>query len=141
VPPSLGVTRLVDGADVGVLEQRQSIGLALEHPDLVVVDELATPDDLESDATLRVLLLGFEDDSHPTLAELAQDSVLADCWRKIGREIVRNLCLGLRQRGIFVERNGRVFASGRRLLGIDGQITKGLFALNFGPIRIVIGHG
>ncbi len=65
----LGASRLVDAADVGVLEPRQRVRLALEHPHPLLVDELPAADDLDRDPAPGVLLLGFVDHTHPAFAE------------------------------------------------------------------------
>ena len=141
MPATLGVTRLVDGADVGVFEQRQGVGFALEHSDLVVVDELTTPNHLERHPSLRILLLGFEHHPHPTFTQLAQDLVLADGRRKTGGKASRCRVLRCRHRGVLVEGKRRVGIVRQRLVGPQGQIPKGLLALHLGPIRIFLGHG
>jgi hypothetical protein len=57
-----------------VREPGQRLGLAPEHPEVLVVDEVPAAHDLEGDSPVRVLLLGLEDDPHPALAELAEDA-------------------------------------------------------------------
>ncbi len=61
-----------------MLEPGQGLDLALEHPEVLLVDEAAAADDLERHPAPRVLLLGLVDDAHAALAELAEDAVGAE---------------------------------------------------------------
>ena len=78
VLPLLGAPGVVDGADVRMLEAREGVDLALEHPDVLLVHEAAAADDLERHPSPRVLLLRLVDDPHAALAELAEDAVGAE---------------------------------------------------------------
>ena len=78
VPPVLGPPGLVDGGDVGVLEARERLRLALEHAHLHVVEQRTAAHDLERDPPSGALLLRLPDDPHAALAELAKDAVAPD---------------------------------------------------------------
>ena len=80
----LGTSRLVDGADVRVLQPGEGLRLALEHPDPGVVHERAAANDLDRHLSLRAGLLRLVDDPHAALAQHAQDPVLADPFRYLG---------------------------------------------------------
>ena len=70
----LGPAGVVDGGDVGMLEARQGLDLALEQPDVRLVHEAATADDLERHPAPRLLLLRLVDDPHAPFAELAENA-------------------------------------------------------------------
>jgi hypothetical protein len=53
----------------------------------VLVHELAAANDLDRDTALRVLLFGLVDHTHPALAELSEDAVLADCLGQLDRGV------------------------------------------------------
>ncbi len=74
----VGVAGGVDGRDVGVLEPRQRLRLALEHPRVELVDLVVAAHDLEGDPALRAFLLGLPHHSHAAPAELADDPVAGD---------------------------------------------------------------
>ena len=73
-----GATGLVDGRDAGVFEACQGLRLALEQFNVVLVDQLAAPDDLEGDRAPGHPLLRLPHHAHPTVAELPDDSVSTD---------------------------------------------------------------
>ncbi len=83
VVPVVGVARLVDRGDVGVLEAAEDLRLAVEHAGVEIVDVVPLAHDLERDAAARVLLLGFPDDAHPALAEQPEDAIPADRGRHL----------------------------------------------------------
>ncbi len=73
--------RFVERRDVRVREPGQSLRLPPEHPQVLLVDEVAGAHDLERDPPARALLLGLVDDPHPALAELSEDAEPADLAR------------------------------------------------------------
>jgi hypothetical protein len=78
-------------------QTREGLGLALEHLDALVIDESASANHLEGDLALGVLLLGFVDDAHAALTEVAEDAVAADARgesRGAGRRCGRSCRLG-----------------------------------------------
>jgi hypothetical protein len=54
---------------------REGLHPALEHLDPQVVHERTATDHFERDASLRISLLGFVDDTHPAFPELADNTV------------------------------------------------------------------
>ncbi len=80
----VGPARLVDAADVRVLEPSQRVRLALEHADVVLIHVLVAANDFDRDLALRVLLLSLVNHTHSTLAEFREDAVVAN-GRRDGR--------------------------------------------------------
>ncbi len=74
----VGVARLVDGGDVGVLEAGEGLGLAEEQTRVQVVDDVIAAHHLEGDAASRPLLLGLPHHSHAALAEQTDDAIAGD---------------------------------------------------------------
>src|SRR5262245_25478798 len=68
-----------------MLEPRQRLYFSPEQAHVGVVDEAAASDDLQSDCTLRILLLGFVHDPHSARAELPEDAEIPDSHRAGGR--------------------------------------------------------
>ena len=56
----------------------QGLRLAIEQLDVVLVDQLASPDNLEGDQASGHLLLRLPHHAHPAVAELPDDSISAD---------------------------------------------------------------
>ena len=69
---------LVDSADVWVIEARRSLRLAEETLFLVTIAEQMGAEELESNRTLELGVLGLVDDAHPALAEFGGDLVMGD---------------------------------------------------------------
>jgi hypothetical protein len=58
-----------------MLEPRERLRLALEHPRVEFVDPVVAAHDLEGDPAFRPLLLGLPHHSHAAPAELAENPV------------------------------------------------------------------
>ena len=67
-----------DGNDVGVVQPGSRLGLALEAQQLLGVVEGVRWQHLQRHAPAQRHLLGLEDDAHAALADLAQDTVIAE---------------------------------------------------------------
>ena len=81
----LAFSDLVDGADVGVVEDRGGLGLVDEAlAGLGVVRELGR-EELERDGAAELEIVGLVDDAHSAPADLAEDAVLAGDNRPGGK--------------------------------------------------------
>ncbi len=125
VVPVVGVTRLVDGRDIGVLQPAEGLGLALEETGVDLVDQVSAAHDLERDASLGVLLLGLVNDAHATLAEHRDDPVAADRRGQRGRRPapgrVRLCSRPDRDREVF--RRLHRLGGCRRIIGVHGVVV------------------
>ena len=66
-----------DRHDVGVVQPRRRLRLALEPPHLLRVQQRAGREDLQRHAAAQRLLLGLVDHAHAAPADLAEDAVVA----------------------------------------------------------------
>lgn len=101
---------LVDGHDVGVLEQGRRLGLGMKSMDGLAGGQRVGHQQLERDGAAHPELTGFMDDAHPAVAQLAHQFVVAEETRGVpvaGRRwiggwirlIVRSLETGLEMAG------------------------------------------
>jgi hypothetical protein len=101
----------------GVAQPAQRLGLALEKPEVQLVDVLPAADHLQCDAATRLALLRLVDDAHSAFAELAQDPVIADRLPD-GRRLAPLACW---RRGAHGPRRVHAGCGLRRLLGREGR--------------------
>ena len=69
---------VVDRDDVGVVQRRGGLGLALETPPALGVADGFAGEELQGDRALEPRVERAIDDSHPALAKLAEDPVMGD---------------------------------------------------------------
>jgi len=74
----IGAAGLIDGRDSRVLEPGEHLRLAPEEPDRRLINVAVSPDDLEGDRALWVLLFGLVYDPHPSGADQRDDSEITD---------------------------------------------------------------
>ncbi len=79
----------VNGADVGMVQRRGSLGFALKAGESLRVFGYVVGQELQSNEPAELHVLGFVDHTHPTAAEFLNDAVvrdgLADHWSRILR--------------------------------------------------------
>ncbi len=80
----IGVAGLVDGGDVGVLEPRQRLGLAVEEAGVELVHLVLAAHHLERHPAMRPVLLRLPHRTHPALAEKTENAIARDHGR-LGR--------------------------------------------------------
>src|SRR6266849_893586 len=75
---SLGLVNLVDGADVRMIQCRGSLGFALKTAECLRVFGYVVGQELESNETTKLHILGLVNHTHPATAELLNDAVVRD---------------------------------------------------------------
>src|SRR5580704_633056 len=80
------VVNLVDGADVGVIQCRGSLGFALKAAECLLVFGYIVGQELEGDKTTELHILSLIDHTHTAAAQLLDDAIvgygLPNHWRE-----------------------------------------------------------
>lgn len=84
--PSLLLTNVVDSANIGVIQRRRGLRLALKAGKCLRIVSNIFREEFQSDEPVEPRVLGFIDNSHAPTAELFDDAVmrddLPDHWRE-----------------------------------------------------------
>ena len=85
---SVLVVDLVDGADVGMVQGRSSLGFALEAVQSLRILGQFIRQELEGDKAAEFYIFGLVDDAHPATAEFFDNAVVRDgladhVWRML----------------------------------------------------------
>jgi hypothetical protein len=75
---AVGLFDRIDGDDVGVVEGRDRLHLALEAGEAVRILGEGGRQGLERDLAMQALVLGEEDDPHAALAQLLEDPIVRE---------------------------------------------------------------
>ena len=69
---------VVDGADVGVVQRRRSLGFTLKTGERLGVSGNFFGQEFEGDKAMQPSVLSFVNHAHPAAAELLDDAVVGD---------------------------------------------------------------
>jgi hypothetical protein len=75
---TIAFVNLIDRADVRMVQGGRGLGFALETTEGLWVVGGVVGKKLQGNMAIKLKVLGFIDDAHPTTADLAQDAVVRD---------------------------------------------------------------
>ncbi len=83
------IVNFVDGADVGVVQSRGSLGFALEAGQRLRISGHVVGKEFEGDETAEFQIFGFVDNAHPAPAELLDHAIVRDGLTNHQEQILR----------------------------------------------------